>query len=155
MTGGDRDPGSLKLGDGGFQRLPGCRRRHGPAVGLQDCEPTRGFGSRRRCRAVETWKSRIATGALRDLAGDLPCLRQACGKGAVDALGQAIITAATVDGADRRLEAEAAAETRRPQDRAEDLGAEPDADGTDCYRRGGAAAGAAGRSSGVPRIARV
>ena len=64
------------------------------------------------------------------------------------------MAAAAIDRADRRLEAEAAAETRWPQDRPEHLRADPDADRADSDRGRGAAARAAGRAGQVPRIAR-
>ena len=63
------------------------------------------------------------------------------------------MAAAAVDRADRRLEAEAAAEACRAQDRAEHLSANRGADGADGDRRGRAAARAAGRAGEVPRIA--
>src|SRR5712671_8086996 len=115
MTADNPDTDRLQLCNSSFQRPLRPRCRDSPAVGFKNRELARLCGGWRRRRTVEARKARIAPGALRDFVGDLPRLWQACGDRPMHALGQAVIAAAAIDGADRRLEPEAAAEARRPQ----------------------------------------
>ena len=152
VTRRDGDACRLEFCRGFFERLhrPSCRRS--PAIGLQGRKSLRPARRRRGRRTREARKTRVSAGAVGDLEGDMPCIRQACSKRTMRALGKGVVAPAAVDRAKRGLEAEAAAETGRPQYRTEHLGAKPDADRAHGDRRGRAAAGASRRTAQVPRI---
>ena len=97
----------------------------------------------------------IAARAHRDLVGHLPGVVEGRGEHAVAALAQAVMAAAAIERADRRLEAEAAAIARRPDGRADHLGAERGAHHAGGDRRRRAAARSAGRAAQVIRVARA
>src|SRR5260370_1448937 len=104
MTADNPDPGRLQLCNSSFQRPPGCRRCDSPTVGFKNRELARLRRGWRRRRTIEARKARIAAGALRDFVRDLPRLRQACADRTMHPLGQAVLPAPPIDGADRRLE---------------------------------------------------
>src|SRR5262249_58622503 len=121
--------------------------------GLQEGKPSRLGGLRRLVGSGEPDRAGIAADALRDLIGHLPGIRQRGGKEAGAALALIVVAPFTVERADRRLEADAAAEARRSDGRADHLGAKAGADhaGGDCGGR--AAARAAGCVLEIPRVA--
>src|SRR5436305_878568 len=93
-------------GDAGEARALGAARAGAPR--------RRRFG-----RALQAGIPRIAAGARRDVDRDQPSIFERRGEHAGAALAEVIVAAAAVDPADTRLEADAAAEARRPQDRAD------------------------------------
>ncbi len=143
-------PADLSFADASSKRFLRRRRSHRPAVGFQNRKSARLRRRRAGRRAVEARIAGVSAGAARDLVGDLPGLRQTRGDRPVRALGKGVMAAAAIDRADRRLEAEAAAEARRPHDRAEHLRADANADRADGDRRGRTAAGAARRAGRGP-----
>src|SRR5262245_51574408 len=81
----------------------------GPSRRLEKGEAARLARRRRAGRPEQPGIAGIAAGANSDLVGDLPGVLQCRGEHACGALAQSIITAAAVECADARLEADAAA----------------------------------------------
>ena len=127
----------------------------GPAGRLQEREPPRLRRLRRPLGAGQAGRAGIAADALRNLVGDLPGVLQRGGEDPGAALALVVVAAFAVERADRRLEADAAAEARGPQRRADHLGAEARADHAARDGGGGAAARAARRVLEIPGIARA
>ena len=121
MTIGERDPG---CGEPCGRRLKGgAGRGRGllPSGSLQHRERARAPRRRRFGRALQAGIPWIAAGPRRDVDRDQPSVFERRGEHAGAALAEVIVAAAAVDPADTRLEADAAAEARGPQDRADDL----------------------------------
>ena len=97
-------------------------------------------------------EARIAAGAVGDGAQHRPGVGERRADGALAALAEVIVRAAAVDRADARLEADRAAEARRPQDRADHLGAERGRHHAGADRGGRAARRAARRALGIVRV---
>ena len=153
MTIGKRNSGFGQSGSGPFEEAPslGCGNR--PSGCLQNGEGARALCRRRFGRSLQPGIARIAAGPRCDIDRDKPGIFERGCKHARTTLAEIIVAAAAIDPADARLEANAAAETCRTQDRADDLGPERRRDHAAGDRGGGAAARSARRALGVPRIA--
>src|SRR4029077_13475082 len=97
------------------------RRVSLPTSRLKNNEPPR-LGRRRRTkRACQPHKSRIAARTCNDFRSDLPCVFQCRSQYAHAALTQVVVSSASIDGTDARLESDATAVAGRPNDRPDHL----------------------------------
>src|SRR5204862_2780120 len=117
----ERDPGFGEPGRGSLESVPSVGRGVLPSGSLQYCEGTRALRRRRLGRTLQSGIPRIAAGPSRNVHRDEPRVLERGGEHTGAALAEIIVAAAAVDDADARLEADAAAEARRAQDRADDL----------------------------------
>src|SRR5262249_42755143 len=120
---------------------------------LEKGEAARVARRRRAGRPEQPGIARIAAGVNSDLVGDLPGVLQCRGEHACGALAQSIITAAAVERADARLEADAAAVAGWANGRPDHLGAECGAEHSRCNRGRRAAARSAWRAAEIMRVA--
>ncbi len=149
------DSGGLDARERIGHGLLGARRCRGPAGGFEEGQPPRRLWRRRARRAEQAGIAGIAAGADRDLVGDVPGIVQARRQNTGRALAQAVIAAAAIERADRRLEADASAIARRTDGRPDHLRAEACAQHSRRNRGGRAAARSAGGATQVMRVARA
>src|SRR5215216_2605829 len=108
------DPERLEACDRLFDRLLGCRLGNAPACSFEQRQPLRLLGRWGPVGPEQPRIAGIAAGAHGDLVRHLPGVLQVCRQDAGAALAQTVMTAAAVERPEGGLEAEAAAEARRP-----------------------------------------
>src|SRR6516162_9590844 len=120
---------------GGFQPhdifaepLLGADRSGIPARGLEHGDAPRLLAGRHAVRTLQPGRAGIAADPRNDFARDLPGILQGSSQDSGATLALIVVAAFAIDGVDARLETDAAAETRRSKDRANDLRAEGGAD---------------------------